>query len=50
MADGAQTSYPYVDASSKTIDLAFNNEITIARVCHYVMLHCAKLTFLGNPN
>jgi hypothetical protein len=50
MADDAQTSYPYIDASGKTIDLAFDDEITIACVCHYVMLHCAKSTFLGNPN
>jgi hypothetical protein len=50
MADDVQTSYPYIDASGKTVDLAYEDEITIARICHYVMLHCTKLTFLGNPN
>jgi hypothetical protein len=50
MVDDAQTSYPHIDARGKNVDLAFDNKITIARVCHYVMLHCAKSTFLGNPN
>jgi hypothetical protein len=50
MADDVQTSYPYIDASGKTIDLAFEDEITFARICHYVMLHCAESSFLGNPN
>ncbi len=48
MADNAQPSHPYVDASGKNIDLAFNDHI-IARVCHYIMLHCTKSLFLGNP-
>ncbi len=33
-----------------TVDLAFDDEHCTAKVCHYVMLHCAKSTFVGNPN
>jgi hypothetical protein len=50
MADNDQNSYLYIDASGKTDDLAFKDKITIKRVCHYIMLHCAKSTFVGNPN
>ncbi len=50
MADDVRTAYPHVDASSNTVDLAFTDENTIARVCHYVMLNCAESTFVGNPN
>jgi hypothetical protein len=50
VADNVQTSYPYVDARGNTVDLAFDDETLIAQVCHYVMLHCAETTFVGNPN
>jgi hypothetical protein len=50
LADNLQTAYPYVDASGKTIDLAFTHENTIACDCHYNMLHCTESTFFGNPN
>ncbi len=50
VANDIQMSYPYVNAKGNTIDLAFDDEHCIAKVCHYVMLHCAKSTFVGNPN
>jgi hypothetical protein len=50
VADDVTTSYPYVDARGNTVDLAITDEDHIAHVCHYVMLHCAESTFVGNPN
>jgi hypothetical protein len=50
VADDDHIAYPYVDASSNTVDLPFRDENTIAHVCHYLMLHCAESTFVGNPN
>ena len=50
MAEDVITSYPYVDANGNTVDLAITDEQHIAHVCHYVMLHCAESTFIGNPN
>jgi hypothetical protein len=50
VANDIQTSFPYVDASWHTVDLAMDDEQCIATVCHYVMLHCAESTFVGNPN
>ncbi len=43
-------SFPYIDTSGNTVDLAITNEVQITHVCHYVMLHCAESTFIGNPN
>ena len=42
--------YPYIDTSGNSVDLAFTNEITIAQVCCYVMLHCADSLCIGNLN
>jgi hypothetical protein len=50
VAEDVITSYPYVDANGNTVDLAITDEQHIAHVCHYVMLHCAESTFIGNPN
>jgi hypothetical protein len=50
MVDVVQTSYSYIDASGKTVDLAFKDENIIAPGCLYLMLHCAKSMFLGYPN
>jgi hypothetical protein len=50
VAKDIQMSYPYVNAKGNTDDLAFDDEHWIAKVCHYVMLHCAKSIFVGNPN
>jgi hypothetical protein len=50
VANDVQTSFPYVDASGRTVDLAMDDEQRIATVCHYLMLHCAESTFVGNPN
>ena len=50
VAEDVITSYPYVDANGNTVDLAITDEQHIAHVCHYVMLHCAESTFVGNPN
>jgi hypothetical protein len=49
MAEDTQTSFPYVNANGDTVDLAIQDEHTIAKVCHYVMVHCAESTFIGNP-
>ncbi len=50
VAEDTCTSYPYINASGNEHDLAFDNEHTIAQVCHYVMLHCAESISTGNPN
>jgi hypothetical protein len=50
VANDVTNSYPYVDARGNTVDLAITDEDHIAHVCHYVMLHCAESTFVGNPN
>ena len=48
--DAHTTSYPYVDASGNTVDLASDDVHTTAQVCHYVMLHSAESITIGNPN
>ncbi len=50
VVEDTRTSYPYVDATGKMVDLALTDENTIAQVCHQVMLHCADSICLGNPN
>jgi hypothetical protein len=50
VANNIQMSYPYVNAKGNTVDLAFDDEHCIAKVCHYVMFHCAESTFFGIPN
>jgi hypothetical protein len=50
VADDVHTSFPYIDASGATVDLALTNESHITHGCHFVMLHCAESTFIGNPN
>jgi hypothetical protein len=50
VADDMQMSYPYVNAKGNMVDLAFDDEHCIVKVCHYVMLHCAKSTFISNPS
>jgi hypothetical protein len=49
-AEDTCTSYRYINASGNKVDLAFDDEHTIAQVCHYVMLHCVELISIGNPN
>jgi hypothetical protein len=50
VAADVNTSFPYTDARGRQVDLAITDENHIAHVCHYVMLHCAESTFIGNPN
>jgi hypothetical protein len=50
VADDVHASYPYANAKGHTVDLAFEDEQCIVQVCHYVMLHCTELMFIGNPN
>jgi hypothetical protein len=50
VAEDTCMSYPYINASGNKVDLAFADEHTIAQVCHYVMLHCAKSISIGNSN
>ena len=50
VAEDTRTSYPYIDASGNTVDLAILDKNTIVQVCRYVMLHCADSICLGNPN
>ena len=50
VAEDVNTSFPYTDASGRQVDLAISDENHIAHVCHYVMLHCAESSFIGNPN
>ena len=49
VADDIHHSFPYLDASGTTVDLAITDEDHIAHVCHYVLLHCAESTFIGHP-
>jgi hypothetical protein len=32
-------SYPYVNAAGHTVDVAIQDEVMMAHVCHYVMMH-----------
>jgi hypothetical protein len=50
VADDVDTSFPYIDAHGRKVDLAITDKHHIAQVCHYVMLHCAETTFVGDPN
>jgi hypothetical protein len=50
VAEDVTTLYPFINVSGNTVDLAITDEQHIAHVCHYVMLHCAESTFVGNPN
>jgi hypothetical protein len=43
-------SYPYVNAKGQMVDLAIKDEHSVTQVCHYVLLHCAESTLIGNPN
>ena len=43
------TSYPYKNANNELVDLAIQDEFTMAQVCHYGMLHAADSKFVGNP-
>jgi hypothetical protein len=50
VANDIKMSYPYVNTKGNMVDLAFDDEHCIAKVCLYVMLHCAKSMFVGNLN
>ena len=50
VAEDTQTSYPYLNAGGQEVDLAIQDEVMMAHICHYVMLHTAESQFVGNPN
>jgi hypothetical protein len=50
VAEDVHTLYLYVNAEGQMVDLAIEDKHSIAQVCHYVMLHCAESTFIGNLN
>ena len=44
-------SYPYTNANGNRVDLAIEDEVLMAHVCHYVMSHTAGKLFLNaNPD
>ena len=50
VAEDIRTSYPYVNAKGQEVDLAIQDEVMMAHICHYVMLQTAESQFVGNPN
>jgi hypothetical protein len=42
-------SYPYTNASGIEVDLAIKNEVMMAHVCHYVMVHTADKLYIAPP-
>ena len=50
VAEDTRTSYPYVNAKGQEVDLAIQDEVMMAHICQYVMLHAAESQLVGNPN
>ena len=48
--EDTQTSYLYLNAGGQEVDLAVQDEVMMAHICQYVMLHAAESQFVGNPN
>ncbi len=43
-------SYPYINAAGHTVDLAIQDEVMMAHVCHYVMMHTADKLYAAPPS
>ncbi len=46
---GNDPSYPYTNASGVEVDLAIKDEVMMAHVCHYVMMHTANKLYTAPP-
>jgi hypothetical protein len=43
-------SYPYTNAAGHTVDLAIQDEVMMAHVCHYIMMHTADKLYAAPPS
>ena len=43
-------SYPYINAAGHTVDLAIQDEVMMAHVCHYIMMHTADKLYAAPPS